>query len=253
MFKNYNINSIIFLMTGLFVNMIILVNAHAVSNDNNIDYVELAQPGEYVTESQPLLRAGTSDEVLNFWFDYEAHAGQALFDRALWWQKSDATDQTIRNNFADLHEQVIQGNHERWLNTPKQALAYVILLDQFSRNMYRNTAKMYTFDQQALKAAQMAVDSGYDKTLSLTERVFLYLPFEHSENLNDQERSVELFKQLAAEAPKENKSIAISFLSYAQEHHDIIEKFGRFPHRNKILSRENRPEESEFMKIHQGY
>tara|TARA_R110002110_G_scaffold33533_2_gene114888 strand:+ start:3483 stop:4067 length:585 start_codon:yes stop_codon:yes gene_type:complete len=192
------------------------------------------------------------NEVLNFWFDYENNP-DPLYNRTIWWQKNEHTDNIIREKFANLNYQATSGQLDSWLASPKSTLAFIILIDQFSRNLYRNTPKMFAHDSLALNAAKNIVASSKDKILTLTERVFLYLPFEHSENFNDQEMSIALYQRLVDETPEAHKKTAEAFLSFAQAHYDIIEKFGRYPHRNKILSRDSTADEIDFMKTHQGF
>jgi uncharacterized protein (DUF924 family) len=168
------------------------------------------------------------DDVLQFWFA----------DPARWWRKDPAFDAEIRTRFQDLHRAVARGAHEDWRATPRGALAYVVVLDQFSRNMYRDTAGMFAGDAQAVAAARAAVDRGDDRALADTERMFLYMPLMHSEQLADQERCVDLFRALGRS----------SELKYAEQHRDIVRRFGRFPHRNQLLGRASTPDEVEFLK-----
>ena len=167
-------------------------------------------------------------EVLDFWF------GQ---DRKAWFEKSPAFDETIRTRFLALYENALRGGLADWQMAPKSCLALVILLDQFPRNMFRGTARAFATDAMALAAARHALSMGFDRGLSVDERTFLYLPFEHSESLADQEQCCELMKPLGEE-----------LLRYALRHKEIIERFGRFPHRNAALGRVNTPEETEFLK-----
>jgi uncharacterized protein (DUF924 family) len=169
----------------------------------------------------------TAADVLAFWFARPAK----------WWKKNAAFDVEIRERFLALHEAVDRGGHEDWLETPRGALAYVIVLDQFSRNMFRGTARSFASDTRARAAALRAVERGDDRTLSGDERLFLYMPFMHSENLADQDRSCALF---AASRPDQ--------LRYAEQHRGLIRRFGRFPHRNAILGRAPTPDEEEFLK-----
>jgi uncharacterized protein (DUF924 family) len=191
-------------------------------------------------------------KILNYWFDYENQTA-SLYDRDIWWKKNEAIDDEIRKQFLPLRKKAIEGELNNWLNTSKGTLAYVILIDQFSRNMFRNSAQMYQYDELALKASKMAIKNGIDKKLSLIERVFLYLPLEHSENQNDQNQSVALFENLYEQTPNETKELAGKYLRYATEHQDIINKFNRFPHRNKILSRESSALEIDYLQSHPGY
>lgn len=165
------------------------------------------------------------DEVLEFWFA----------DPSRWWRKDPAFDDEIRARFEALHEEIDRGEHEDWCAAPRGALAYVIVLDQFSRNMFRGTARMFASDARALAAARAAIGRGDDRQLAPAEQTFLYMPFMHSEDLADQERAVELFRAHGDEA------------SYAVRHRDIIRRFGRFPHRNELLGRASTPEELAFL------
>jgi uncharacterized protein (DUF924 family) len=170
----------------------------------------------------------TPDDVLAFWFA----------DPARWWRKDPAFDAEIRTRFHDLHRAVAAGAREDWRATPRGALAYVVVLDQFSRNMFRDTAGMFASDAQAVAAARAAVDRGDDRALADTERMFLYMPLMHSEDLADQDRCVDLFRALGRSYE----------LNYAEQHRDIVRRFGRFPHRNQLLGRASTPDEVEFLK-----
>ncbi|MGE3317938.1 MAG: DUF924 family protein [Candidatus Berkiella sp.] len=191
-------------------------------------------------------------KVLDNWFEYD-HNHAPLFENTVWWVKNKEVDDTIRLQYKDLYQQAIQGGLKDWLATPRGTLAYVILIDQFSRNMFRDSPKAYQHDELALKVAKDAIQKGVDKQLTLTERVFLYLPLEHSENIDDQNQSVALFEQLYKDTPAAQKPLAAKFLKYAKAHQQIIAQFGRFPHRNKILSRKSTPEEQAFLKTHPGF
>ena len=167
------------------------------------------------------------DDVLTFWFA----------DPGRWWKKDPAFDDEIRDRFLELHEAVRRGEREDWRATPHGALAYVIVLDQFSRNLFRGSARSFEGDPQALAAARDALDRGFDRGLSTDERMFVCMPFMHSEDIADQDRCVALF----ASGPLES-------LSYAEKHRDIVRRFGRFPHRNAALGRPSTAEEAEFLK-----
>ena len=164
------------------------------------------------------------DEIIAFWFS---------LDPKQWWKADPELDETIRQCFEILWHEERQLPPERFLGSPDEALAAVILFDQFPRNMFRGHADQFSTDPLALAVARAAVDQGLDAPLEPQERGFLYMPFQHSENLDDQNRSVLLFTKLGDEDQ----------LKYAKLHHDVIERFGRFPHRNKILGREPRPDE----------
>ena len=180
--------------------------------------------------------------VLDFWFGAPGSAtdGQA---RAEWFRKSDDFDREIERRFGPLIERALDGGLRAWdVSPPRAALARILLLDQFTRNVYRNTPRAFAGDALALEAARAMVAKGWDIALAPQPRSFVYLPFEHAEDLATQEESLLLFRRLAATAPGFEGS-----LDYALRHHVIIERFGRFPHRNAILGRPSTPEEIAFL------
>lgn len=183
------------------------------------------------------------DEVLAFWFGTPdaADYGQA---RAAWFRKDDAFDAQIRARFLTEVEAAIAGQRADWATSPQGALALFILLDQFPRNLFRNTARAFAGDTAALALAGRVVGAGWDRTLLPVQRVFAYLPFEHSEALADQERSVALFAALAEAHPE-----TASYLDYAQRHREVIVRFGRFPHRNGVLGRSSSPAEANYLAL----
>lgn len=170
-------------------------------------------------------------DVLDFWF-LETQPQQ-------WFQVNKEFDQTIRERFMEPYEMAARGEFDEWQKNPDGALALCILLDQMPRNMFRGTPKAFETDKKALVIAKYAVSKGLDQVLGPQKRRFIYLPFEHSENLNDQRRSVELFEKM-----KNEDQLGYD---YAVRHLEVIEKYGRFPHRNKILGRDNTPEEEEYL------
>jgi uncharacterized protein (DUF924 family) len=165
-----------------------------------------------------------AEEILDFWFS------RGWDD---WWKGSPQLDAQIRERFEEKWTERRQRPPESFLNTPEDALAAVILFDQFPRNMFRGHAEQFASDPLALAIAKAAVDRGYDERLTPVQRGFLYMPFQHSEVLDDQQRSMALFTALG-DAEQ---------LRYAQLHHDVVERFGRFPHRNEILGRQPRADE----------
>ncbi|MYH69375.1 MAG: DUF924 domain-containing protein [Gammaproteobacteria bacterium] len=170
------------------------------------------------------------EEVLKFWFDDLSPDD--------WFESDEAVDSHIRERFQELHEALREQVPEIWLSSARGCLAAVIVLDQFSRNMYRGTSRAFAADGAALSLAKEALMRGFDRELSIDERKFLYLPFEHSENPAEQARSMQLFSTLESELD----------LDYARRHKEIIDRFGRFPHRNAVLGRISTPEEIEFIK-----
>ncbi|MET0986063.1 MAG: DUF924 family protein [Steroidobacteraceae bacterium] len=168
-----------------------------------------------------------AEEVLTFW---EA-AGPSL-----WFAKDPAFDQRFRQRFLARYEAAVRGELESWSTAPRSALALIILLDQFPRNSFRGTPRMYATDEAARRFADAAIAAGYDRSVPKDLRLFMYLPFAHSESLADQERSVELARRLSEDD-----------LSHAEHHRDIVRRFGRFPHRNAILGRISTAEEVAYL------
>lgn len=181
------------------------------------------------------MTARTAAEVLDFWFSDEVTPN--------WFIRSDDLDRRIADEFGDTYQAAHEGAMDGWIERPLDALALVIVLDQFPRNMFRGNPRSFESNDMALAHAREAVSRGHDAAMSTDQRKFLYLPFEHSEDLADQDRSVELYQALGDP----------DALDYAHQHRDIIARFGRFPHRNKVLGRENTPEETEFLKTHAGF
>ena len=173
------------------------------------------------------------EDVLAFWFDE--------LEPADWFRKNEATDEKIRARFAELHAGLTATLSDRGvaevIKTPRQALAAVIVLDQFPRNMFRGDPRAFETDALAREVAAEAVAAGHDGAMSTDERVFLYLPFEHSEDLADQHRAVELISALGND----------EYTRYAIAHRDVIERFARFPHRNAILGRSSTAAEQAYL------
>lgn len=176
-------------------------------------------------------------EILDFWF-----AGDANKSRAEWFRKDPAFDDQIRRRFGETLESAARKELDGWRSEPLSMLALIIVLDQFSRNLLRNDPRTFAQDRYALACAREAIARGDESALKPTQRQFLYLPFEHSEEMADQDRAVELMRQL--EAWPETKGLVV----WAEKHRDIIKRFGRFPHRNAVLGRPSTPEETEFLK-----
>jgi uncharacterized protein (DUF924 family) len=180
-------------------------------------------------------------EVLDFWFGTPGTAehGRA---RDLWFTKRAGTDALIRTRFGALIEAALRGDCDAWIDSGSQrgALALIVVLDQFTRNAFRDTPRAFAGDAKALRLAAELVASGQDRKLSLHERWFAYLPFEHAESLALQDRSVALFEQLAQDGLAEP-------LDWAVRHRDVIARFGRFPHRNALLGRPSTAEENAFL------
>ncbi len=180
-------------------------------------------------------------EVLDFWFG-APDSPEYGRTREAWFRKSDEFDETIRARFLGLHQRAVSGALQLWQAAPDSLLSLIVVLDQFSRNLYRGSKRAFAADARALAAAELAVARGDDRALAPVQRWFVYLPFEHAEDLAAQRRSLELFESLRAD-PDSGDSI-----DYARRHYEIIARFGRFPHRNAILGRSSTPEEIEFLK-----
>ena len=170
------------------------------------------------------------EEVLKFWFEE--------IEQSKWWVKDEAFDELIRTRFLSAHQQAVCGELSDWRDTAEGRLAEIIVLDQFSRNMFRDKPEAFAYDSLALVLAQEAVRSGADQELDDVKRGFIYMPYMHSESLKVHETAVELFKKSGSEGG----------LDFELKHKRIIEKFGRYPHRNHILGRESTQEEIEFLK-----
>ena len=171
-----------------------------------------------------------SNDVLDFWFNQ--------LQPADWWKKSTELDATIQKRFGELHRQASQGELFAWRNEPKSSLAEIIVLDQFSRNIFRDSAEAFAQDPQALTLSQHAIAKGFDQKLEQAERQFLYMPYMHSESVVIHEEAVKLYSALEDGYGHE----------FELKHKVIIDRFGRYPHRNQVLGRESTQEEQEFLK-----
>jgi uncharacterized protein (DUF924 family) len=175
-------------------------------------------------------------EVLDFWFGARSSRERGL-PRKAWFQKSEPFDAEIRRRFLVTWERAARGELERWQATPLASLALIVVLDQFPRNMFRDTARAFSSDFRALAVARNMIALEFGRLLSSVERLFAYLPFAHAEDLAAQRRSLALFRELDPED-----------IQNAKRHYEIIARFGRFPHRNAVLSRQSTAEETEFLK-----
>jgi uncharacterized protein (DUF924 family) len=190
----------------------------------------------------------TAESIAAFWFGSHLDNGVVVEQQSsLWWVKNQETDREIRRRFLPGLEAAAAGELDAWRASPRGTLALILLTDQFSRNMFRDSARSFSTDPLARGWAEAAIDSRQDIELRLVERVFLYLPFEHSESLADQRRSVELYRSLLEQAGPGLEGPFRQYLDFAISHRDIVERFGHFPHRNRILDRESSPEEIAFL------
>jgi uncharacterized protein (DUF924 family) len=179
--------------------------------------------------------AQPAQDLLNFWFSEE--------NRPNWFAKSVAFDEELRRRFDRDVDAARLGAFDDWVEHPRSCLALILLLDQLPRNLFRDSPQAFASDDKAVAVTHDALARGYEKQLQDAEVAFLLMPLMHSESLHDQELSVQLFSQYGA---PENAD-------YARQHYEIIKLFGRFPHRNAVLARPNRPEETEFLKGFAGF
>ncbi|MDF1646955.1 MAG: DUF924 domain-containing protein [Legionellaceae bacterium] len=176
-----------------------------------------------------------ADNILDFWFNQ--------LTPEQWWKKDIELDQLITSQFSLIHHQAVQGELSTWRETAEGSLAEVIILDQFSRNMFRNIPKSFAYDGMALVLSQEAVRQKLEQQLSVLERSFLYMPFMHSESLHIHQQALHLFSEPGLEQT----------LAFEKQHFEIIKRFGRYPHRNDILQRVSTEEEKHFLTEHTGF
>lgn len=181
------------------------------------------------------------EAILTFWFGIQG-SNEYGKPQKFWFVKDLELDLKIKNMFESIYLRAKAGELDHWSQEALGCLALIIVLDQFSRNMYRGKPQAFVTDSQALVLAEYAITKEYDRVLLPVQRWFLYLPYEHSENLANQYVAVELFSTLIDDPDSQ------SSIEYAKRHFEIIQDFGRFPHRNQILGRESTPEEIAFLK-----
>lgn len=200
------------------------------------------------------MSAARAHEVLHFWLGSKPYTAAQVVQRSrLWFGAADApelapqTDELIQSRFAALIGSAARGELAAWESSPRRRLALILLLDQFPRNVFRGTAEAFAQDAKALQLAVSGMQFGADAALDPLERMFFYMPLMHAESLEVQDESVAAFRRLLDEGPPELHSYFEGNLRYAQQHRDLIARFGRFPHRNEILGRESSPAELEYL------
>jgi uncharacterized protein (DUF924 family) len=193
-------------------------------------------------------------QVRDFWFGKLPMTAQALNQRIKFWFSEDMPaelrgklDEKIRLRFGELVERAGKGELASWADSPRRCLSLIILLDQFPRNIHRGTARAFAYDEQALAATLSGMQSAADGALDVVERMFFYMPLQHCEAREIQDESVAAYRRLVIEAPEELRGVFESALESAQEHRSIIERFGRFPHRNHVLGRSNTAQEEAWL------
>ena len=193
-------------------------------------------------------------KVRDFWFGKNPLAAEQLPRRMELWFGGGSTDvqrhvdETLRARFEPLVKQAFAGELAQWADGPRRRLSLILLLDQFPRNVYRDTAKAYAGDEQALSLALTGMQSVADAALNVVERIFFYMPLQHSESLEVQEESVAAYKRLLGEAPEAIRSVFEGCVTFAERHRDVIRQFGRFPHRNAVLGRPSTADEQTWLK-----
>ncbi|MEJ2603587.1 MAG: DUF924 domain-containing protein [Gammaproteobacteria bacterium] len=188
------------------------------------------------------------DRILDLWFEKrELTAPQIDARLDVWFGEDPELDIRLRHGFADDIREASQMKLMHWAETPRGRLALIIAIDQFRRNVYRGTARAFSHDNLALKLCVEGVVRQADRQLTDIERVFMYMPMQHAEHLRVQKKSVMVFNALASRVSPTLRETFRTFADFAELHHDIVERFGRFPHRNRILGREDTPEEREYL------
>ena len=193
--------------------------------------------------------------ILQFWFGTLPTTRSQLQERMPFWFGSDEpeelhvlTDQEIATRFATDVQRALTGQLNGWADSPRRRLALILLLDQFPRNIYRGTAAAFSGDSKAMPLAIEGLQHGADATLDPIERIFFYMPLQHAESREIQDESVAAFRRLADEAPPQLHGTFQDVLRFAEKHRDIIQEFGRFPHRNEILNRPSTSNETEYLR-----
>ncbi|AZD05851.1 Putative transmembrane protein [Pseudomonas chlororaphis] len=187
--------------------------------------------------------------LLDWWFGSAEKPADIVAEKGkLWFGKRDSQDLEARERFGDLVEQALAGGLTEWAQRPQGWLALVLLLDQLPRMLYRETPKSFAGDLRAQALVAQGIAADFDRQLSPMQRSFVYLVFEHCENLAVQNEAISRFAALHDEQPPEDRPVFADHLDYAERHQKIIARFGRFPHRNRILGRESTPEELAFLR-----
>ena len=201
-----------------------------------------------MSQTNPTASDSRIDEVLQFWLGASPPTDEAALPlRMQWFTKSDAFDEEIRTRFEPLIDEALAGQLDAWAEHATGRLALIVLLDQFTRNIYRGTPRAFAGDARALRLALEGMDRGHDQAICLAARSFCYMPLEHAEDPAMQARCVKAFEALAAQATPQTEALITNGLDYAHQHLAVIAQFGRFPHRNPILGRESTPAERDYL------
>jgi len=188
------------------------------------------------------------DAILSFWFrEQELSAPQIDHRMDIWFGEDEVFDLECKKDFSDDVDKATEGKLDHWAHQPRGRLALILLLDQFRRNIYRNTAEAFAMDKAALKLCVEGAMEKKDKGLTPIQRAFYYMPLQHAESLKVQAKGVELYTRLVDVVSPTYRETFETIAQFAELHHDIVEQFGRFPHRNKLLNRENTRQEDEYL------
>lgn len=187
-------------------------------------------------------------QILDYWFgDLDQSPGYFAIKMPFWFMGGKKVDDYIRKHFESDLNAAVRGDLKHWEQTPRESLAVIVLLDQFSLNLFREKPKSYDQSKLAIPIANRMIQKKMHRMLTPIERCFVYLPFEHSEKIKDQDRSVALFTELWKEVPSYAKKEFAGTLDYAKRHMRVVKKYGRFPDRNEVYGRTNKPEEQRFL------
>lgn len=199
------------------------------------------------------------NDVLDYWFGTGPMDAARLAERNTFWFGGDGPeaaarrDADIKAKLEPMLERAAKGEFASWAGSPRRRLALILLFDQVPRNIYRGTAAQFAWDREALALSADGLQLGADAALEPWERLFFYLPLEHAESMEAQDQALAAFTRLAVEAPPEYRSFCEGLIGYANKHRDLIKLFGRFPHRNQVLKREDTPEERAWLAEHPRY
>lgn len=187
------------------------------------------------------------EEILQFWFGPLHEGFAAESKQALWWSGREEHDMELQELFGCRVRQASRGELEDWSINPRGRLALILLLDQFTRSIYRGTADAFAGDARALGLCRQGIELGHDRGLEFSERLFFYMPLEHAESVEAQDLHIDILEGLRQEVPLQRRALIDNSLNFAHQHRDLIVRFGRFPHRNDALQRVSTPEELAYL------
>ena len=196
----------------------------------------------------------TPEKVLDYWFDGVEHDLEQLHAQSkIWYSFSTERDEEIKAEFGALLQEIVAGQRQDWTETSSGVLALVLVLDQFTRQIYRKKTEAFAHDEQAIAITYSGISRGLDQEMSVPGRLFFYHPFQHSEKLKDQEFGVQIVRNLRSHCDEYWHEYVDESMRYFEEHYEIVRRFGRFPHRNEVLDRQSTPEELEFLRTASRY